>query len=100
MSRVIVHHGNNKDCPSVQEKEGATHCPGHTVEVPEMSEAGIVKAYGRGFRRCFEMMRKTPALYVLLFEAGEYDHARALLRDKLFHQLGPAAVSGFDSIEK
>lgn len=37
--RATIHHGDNRTCPSIT-LEGATHCPGHTVEVPEsMDEA-------------------------------------------------------------
>jgi hypothetical protein len=72
------------------------------VDVPEHTEGmldrAIKESYGRGFRRCFEVMRKTPALYVL-FGAGAYDEVRGLLRDKVFHQMGPEAVTGWDSVD-
>lgn len=40
--RAEIHHGQNKDCPSVT-LEGATHCPGHWVEVPETLDESVLK---------------------------------------------------------
>lgn len=101
MSRAEIHHGDNRTCPAVQH-EGATHCPGHVVEVPEHGEdhlrAAVNQAFGRGFRRCFEQIRKTPALYVLI-GAGAYDDAKGLLKDRLFREVGAEALTGWDSVD-
>jgi hypothetical protein len=37
--KSIIHHGNAA-CPSVTQ-DGATHCPGHEVDVPEYTEDSL-----------------------------------------------------------
>lgn len=52
--RAIIHHGDNRTCPSVT-IEGANHCPGHEVQVPEYTDenfrAAILMAVEFGYRR-------------------------------------------------
>ena len=51
--RAVIHHGDNRTCPAVTQ-DGATHCPGHTVNVPEYTEdqfrAAILTAVEFGYK--------------------------------------------------
>jgi hypothetical protein len=109
--RSIIHHGNSSLCPEVA--AGGT-CPGHEVDVAEYTEADFQKAleeardkalsavalsnaqaYGRGFRRCFEMLVKNREVWIL-FGAGCYDECRDVLREALERSM-PEALKGWDT---
>jgi hypothetical protein len=99
--RAYVHHGLNKDCPTVAEGK-ASHCPGHEVEVTDegegLAQRAGAEAYGRGYRRCFEDLTGNPSVHVLL-ACREYEYIKPLLRGRLEKHMGADAVRGWDSID-
>lgn len=99
--KAVISHGDNRKCPSVT-VDGASHCPGHEVNVPEYTEEqfaeALAHAYGRGYRRAFEDIKKNSALWVLT-GAGLWDEAAEVLKNRLKAGMGPEAVKGWDSLE-
>jgi len=55
-------------------------------------------AYGRGFRRCFESMRRNPPLRIL-FGAGNCDEECLLILREHLKQHSQEALKGFDSLD-
>jgi hypothetical protein len=100
--KAIISHGDNRTCPAVTQ-DGASHCPGHEVDVPEYGEQEfkevIAQAYGRGYRRAFEDFINNHAAMILLISGRGIEQLRPVARNRLVKHMGEDAGKGWDSIE-
>ena len=92
--RAVIHHDDYRRCPAVME-EGAVGCPGHWVEVPELTIEDTVKqaiaaGYGRGYIRAVEHLIKNFFLRSI--------EVRTLGRKHLETHM-PEALEGWDSVD-